>query len=395
MILSIVISKYCDLRNEYSLKIVGNIPTGLPEPTFPDLSLAKSSISDAIIIGVVAFAQSVALAKTFAIKNGYKIDANQEMFSYGVCSCVSSLFSGTVAAASMARTIVQDGTGGVSQIASLIGCVIVLMVILFLGPLFYYLPFCILSSVIIVNLRGMFRQFLLLKPYWKQSKPDMVLFLATFLAVVVIDVDIGLGVGVAVAVFSVVIRTQRADFSELGQVDDLGVFKPLTAYDKTFTNSTTRVLRFSSPLYFANSEQFQNCIPKLLGIDISKLKKQKLSKNDDIPMTTSSPQGGKDNGTFQNDDAGSEAWSTASPSNLRHVILDLSGTTFMDTMGATALKKVILDLEIVDIYLYAVGLPETSYHVLKTTDVWEKCSDHFYVSMKYVLDDVSTVSVHL
>ena len=48
------------------------------------MSLARSSITDSLVIGVVSFAQSIALAKTFAIKNGYKIEANQ----VAVCVCL-------------------------------------------------------------------------------------------------------------------------------------------------------------------------------------------------------------------------------------------------------------------------------------------------------------------
>ncbi|KAK7482956.1 hypothetical protein BaRGS_00025856, partial [Batillaria attramentaria] len=301
MIICIVISKFCDLPEDYDLKIVGDIPTGIPAPKFPDLNKAKSSVTDGLVIAIVAFTQSVALAKTFALKHGYKVDSDQEMFAYGVCTVASSLFSGINAAASMARSIVQDGTGGVSQIASLIGCAIVLMVILFLGPLFYYLPYvshkilcggvgmlrvgggiflgplsiCILSSVIVVNLRGMFRQFLLLKPYWRQSKTDFVVFLATYLAVFIIDVDIGLGVGVAVAVFSVVVRTQRVHITELGDVDNLDIYKPVTLYNKSQVNE----------------------------------------------VSNETP------------------WTTDNPCNLRHVILDMSGTTFLDMTGAKTLQQ--------------------------------------------------------
>ena len=62
--------------------------------------------------------------------------------------------------------------------------------------------------MIVVNLRGMFRQFLLVKNFWRQSKVDLAIFTITYLSTVIIDVDIGLGVGVAVAVLSVVVRTQ-------------------------------------------------------------------------------------------------------------------------------------------------------------------------------------------
>nr|KAG5696536.1 hypothetical protein BaRGS_021072 [Batillaria attramentaria] len=389
MIICIVISKFCDLPEDYDLKIVGDIPTGIPAPKFPDLNKAKSSVTDGLVIAIVAFTQSVALAKTFALKHGYKVDSDQEMFAYGVCTVASSLFSGINAAASMARSIVQDGTGGVSQIASLIGCAIVLMVILFLGPLFYYLPYCILSSVIVVNLRGMFRQFLLLKPYWRQSKTDFVVFLATYLAVFIIDVDIGLGVGVAVAVFSVVVRTQRVDITELGDVDNLDIYKPVTLYNKANRKSTTRVIRFSAPLYFANAEIFKSQIFKTLGINIAKMKRN-ISR--EIPSSKTNEKAME---SQVNEVSNETPWTTDNPCNLRHVILDMSGTTFLDMTGAKTLQQVIQDFNTVDIQIFVVGLPETAYSVLKATDTWKKCSDHFYLDLRDALNEVNTVSIHL
>ena len=53
------------------------------------MTLARSALSDSLVIGVVAFAQSVALAKTFAIKNGYRVDANQVGGCLGPLACSS------------------------------------------------------------------------------------------------------------------------------------------------------------------------------------------------------------------------------------------------------------------------------------------------------------------
>ena len=62
------------------------------------------------------------------------------MVAYGAGSVLCSLFSGYITAASVARSMVQDGAGGRTQVASLFGCLVVLVVIVAVGPLFYSLP---------------------------------------------------------------------------------------------------------------------------------------------------------------------------------------------------------------------------------------------------------------
>lgn len=84
-----------------------------------------------------------------------QVDADQEMFACGVVNIVSSVFSGFVAAGSMSRSLVQEGAGGRTQVASLVAAALVFVVIMVLGPYLYHLPGCVLSAIIVVSLRAM------------------------------------------------------------------------------------------------------------------------------------------------------------------------------------------------------------------------------------------------
>ena len=112
----------------------------LPVPEIPRLDLMKSLIVDSLIIGIVSFAVLLSLAKIYAKKNKYKINPNQELIAIGSANIFSSFFSCYPCAASLSRSSVQEKTGGKTQIASLVSCIIILVVLLFLGPLFYHLP---------------------------------------------------------------------------------------------------------------------------------------------------------------------------------------------------------------------------------------------------------------
>jgi len=94
---------------------------------------------------------------------------------------------------------VQEGSNCRSQVTGVISALILLLVLLFLGPLFQPLPICVLASIIISSLTGMFKKVSDISIYWEHSVPDGILWTVTFLATVFVDVAIGLAVGIALS----------------------------------------------------------------------------------------------------------------------------------------------------------------------------------------------------
>lgn len=78
---SMLLSKYLDIEGRWSIKLVGEIPYGLPEPTMPRFTLWMELVTDAIAIVFVSFSVSVSLALVFAQKSNYEIDFNQELLA--------------------------------------------------------------------------------------------------------------------------------------------------------------------------------------------------------------------------------------------------------------------------------------------------------------------------
>jgi solute carrier family 26 protein len=106
----------------------------------PPLSLFSSLIMDALVMAIVTFAVSLSLAKIFAKKHKYKIDANQELIALGSANVFSSLFACYPSSASLSRSSVQERTGGRTQVVGLVSSLAMLVFLLYLGPLLYHLP---------------------------------------------------------------------------------------------------------------------------------------------------------------------------------------------------------------------------------------------------------------
>uniref|UniRef100_H2Z8K2 SLC26A/SulP transporter domain-containing protein n=1 Tax=Ciona savignyi TaxID=51511 RepID=H2Z8K2_CIOSA len=209
VIIAIIASTFGLFQENFNVSVVGPIPRGLPAPVLPDFSILGSIIGDAFAVAVVGFAISISLAKMYAQKYGYQIDSNQELIAYGVSNFVPSFFQSFPNAAALARCVIQENTGGNTQIVGLISVIIVLITILVLGPVFQPLPRAVLGCIIVVGLVGILQQLSLLKPTFKTSKIDCLVWVVTLLSVLLLGVDIGLLAGVVFSMLTIIFRTQR------------------------------------------------------------------------------------------------------------------------------------------------------------------------------------------
>ncbi|ELU09702.1 hypothetical protein CAPTEDRAFT_129630 [Capitella teleta] len=281
IIVSTLMSYLAKFEDKFSMIVVGAIPTGIPAPTVPPVAARFNDVFvDAIGIALVAFAVDLSMGKLLANKHDYHVEANQELRAYGITNLVCSFFNCFVPVASLSRSLVQEAVGGVTQIAGLFSCCLLVLVLLFVGPLFEQLPNNVLSAIVIVNLKGMFLQLLDLRTLWRASKTDMMIWLVVFLSTVLIDVDIGLFVGLGFSLLTVVYRTQAPYTSLLGRVPNTDIYKDISIYNCSREIPGVKIFRFECSLVYANVEYFvKKLYKKTVNPWAIKKMKQKLRNN--------------------------------------------------------------------------------------------------------------------
>lgn len=135
-----IISHFSGLNKRFHVDIVGHIPSGLPSPSIPPFFLINDMLFQTFMTALIAFVINYSLADFFSKKHHYKINTNQELLAYGISNVYASFFPCFSSGASLARSCVQDNSGGRTQIVAIYSCMIIGFVLMFLAPLFKELP---------------------------------------------------------------------------------------------------------------------------------------------------------------------------------------------------------------------------------------------------------------
>ena len=247
--------------NERGVAIVGDIPTGLPAFSleFLNLSDVQILIPTILIISLVSYMESIAVAKAIANKHGYKVDANQELMALGAANIGGSLFQAFPTTGGFSRTAVNDQSGANTTIASIISAAIIALTVLFLTPLFYYLPSAVLAAIIMVAVAGLFDA-AEIKYLWKTDRRDLSMLLVTFFATLALGIEEGIAVGVVLSLVLVIYSSTKPHSAELGQLGSTKNFRNINRYEEANREDEILIYRYDSSLYFANVEHFQDSL---------------------------------------------------------------------------------------------------------------------------------------
>uniref|UniRef100_A0A8C6Z1A1 Solute carrier family 26 member 6 n=1 Tax=Nothoprocta perdicaria TaxID=30464 RepID=A0A8C6Z1A1_NOTPE len=262
IIISTGISYGVNLNSKFGISVVGDIPSGLKPPVAPNIKYFGQVVGNAFAIAVVGYAICISLGKIFALRHGYKVDSNQELIALGFSNFLGGFFQCFAISCSMSRSLVQESTGGNSQVAGVIASLVILVTILKIGELFRDLPKAILAAIIIVNLKGMFKQFSDFRTLWKSNR---LVWIVTFVATLLLNLDLGLGVSVAFTLLTVIFQTQLPRYSVLGHVADTDVYRDVAECKEARQLPGVRIFRSSSTIYFANAELYMEALKRKVG----------------------------------------------------------------------------------------------------------------------------------
>ena len=240
--------------------VVGNIPQGLPALRVPQIGLEAflSLLSAAVVIALVGFMESMAMAKALAAKTRQRLDPNQELIGQGLANLTGSFFQSYPACGSFTGSAINLQAGAKTGFAMVFNGLFVAATLLVLTPLLYHLPKATLGVIILLAVTSLITPEAL-KHTWRASRADGVVaaitFVLTLLAAPHLDQGILMGAGLAVLLY--LWRTMKPRVAVLGRHPD-GALRDVQVHPGLPTSPEVLALRFDDTLYFANAAFFES-----------------------------------------------------------------------------------------------------------------------------------------
>lgn len=265
--LSIIISSLLHVST-YGVKVVGQVPTGLPALTLPSFSSSTIGplVLGAVAIILVGYSESLASAREEASKHSYEINTSQEMIAQGAANAASGLFGGFVVDGSLSKTTVADLAGQKTQLASLFTGAFILLTVLFLAGLFTNLPDAVLGAVVIDAAVGLIKV-TELRRFMATSRKDFAAYLAAMAGLLFIGVLAGVLIGVALSLLLLIATASQSPVRRMGFDEQNQIFVDAEDVPSARTLPGVLVAEIDGPLFFADANTFRDALLKMVARD--------------------------------------------------------------------------------------------------------------------------------
>jgi sulfate permease, SulP family len=343
VVLSILAVQLFDL-DDRGVSTVGDIPSSLPAFGLPDLDggTIGNLVVTAFVITLVGFMESIAVAKVYARRHRYEVDANQELVGLGYANVASGLFGGYPVTGGFSRTAVNNTAGARTPLASIITAILVLLTVLFLTPLFTALPNAALGAIIIVAVLNLI-DIKEMRHIAHVKRSDLIGLSVAFVATLALGIEIGILVAVVASMLVVFARMSKPHSATLGRIPDSTSYRNIERFPEVIVQPGIKVIRIDAALSFVNAQH---------------VKRLCLEAAADL---------------------------TEEP---RTLVLDFSGINDIDATGAETLSEVITEFDESDADLVLADVKGPVRDVLRRSGLWDRLEGRIHATTYLAVETV-------
>lgn len=299
---------------QYGVKIVGEIPAGLPqfrwsggEVAALQLPEARQLVRLASACFLLSYIESVSAARTFALQHRYDIDSRQELLGLGAASLLAGLFQGFPVAGGLSQSAVNERGGAKTPLSLVFASAAICCVLLFLTGFFRTLPDAVLAAVVLVAVAGLI-DLAELRHLWRASRLDFAAAAVALGGVLLMGVLDGVLIAVLVSILMLLARSSRPHVAFLGRVPGTNRFSDLARHPDNEPIPGVLAFRVQSSLLYFNVDHVMETVRRRV----------------------------------------------AAQQDLRRVIGDLSNVPYIDIAGARMLRRLHEELQAIRIDLQVV-----------------------------------------
>ena len=243
-----------------AIKVVGAVPSGFPTLNLNFIASEhwRLLLPSAAFIALIAYVESVAIAKVTANLRSEKITPNQELIALGMANLTTAISGGMPVAGGFSRTMVNFSAGARTQIAMLIAAGILAIAVMFCAPLFQNIPKAALAAIILVAIIPLVRLDKIIET-WRYDRGDGLAECVTLLGVLVLGIEEGITLGVILTFVSYLRKTSQPHIAVVGRIPNTGHYRNIKRH-KVETWPHLLLLRIDESITFANVNFIENFI---------------------------------------------------------------------------------------------------------------------------------------
>ncbi len=249
------------------IDLVRKVPEGLPAFQFAEISWGniQKLIPTVLTVTLIGIVESIGIAKVIQAKHGdYEIRPNQELLALGISKIGGSFFQAIPSSGSFTRSAVNNEAGAKSGFASIFTALIIGLTLLFLTPLFYFLPKAVLAAIILLSVKSLF-EWEEAKHLWHAHRRDFYMMLTTFIVTLALGIEEGVLAGVLLSIIMILLKSSKPHIAVLGKLPNTNIYRNVERYESAQEVANTLILRFDDQLYYANAAYFQDTIKALIN----------------------------------------------------------------------------------------------------------------------------------
>ena len=250
---------------EKGIKIVGELPIGMPKIGVPQIRLSDISelIPVALACFMLAYGETISVARSFAQKHGYDINPEQELTALGAANLATGFAQGFPVAGGMSQTAVNDMGGAVSPLALIVTSAAIALTLAFFAKLFHNLPEPLLAAIVLMAASQLVR-IEDLRQLRLASRPQFRLALLAFAGVLLFGLLDGLLLAAIGSLVLVIAYASRPSVVILGREPITGQYVNKARYPAAGDTPGALVIRSAGAWLYFNAEYIRHRVVELV-----------------------------------------------------------------------------------------------------------------------------------
>jgi SulP family sulfate permease len=264
----------------YGIKLLGEVPRGLPLPTLPMVSWDE--VTDLLPLGLACFllaaVETAAIGRMFAEKHGYRFDSNQELLAIAGANLAAGLGQGFPVSGGMSQSLVNESGGARTPASGFISAILILLVAVFFSDTLRNLPQPVLASIVLMAVIGLFKV-TELRRLWNYHRGEFLIAMIALLGVLWAGLLKGVLIGAVISIVMLIRRVSSPHVAFLGRIPGTRRYSDLSRHDTNEPIPDVLAFRVEAGIVYFNFEHISETVlarvhsmhpaPRLVICDLS------------------------------------------------------------------------------------------------------------------------------